>query len=431
MKVIKLMSILLLTVSTCLGQNLLVPGEQIFDEKWMKDSKFEMSYWAIKENQKIEIGSFEVALNVQKNQFSVATKLQFINTDETWIDTCISYKSTFRPIYRASYNKDRDFAINYQNVIKGFYFDKKSKKKKMVNEALKEDFFDFYNYPYLLSYLPLTTGYKKDLVVFDYNPANSNNIKKARIEEVKSNIYLSNHTGEHKVWQISVFEETTNDQYQYYIDKETRRIWKIEILAKGQQLLLLNKELDYNPFTSKFDKKNTLKLIKEGNSVISGQVFARDNHNDGMLKGIAVLNVNKKQFASLGTKIILIPYTDFFKEWLIVNEKSRKKGLRVALPKEAGDCIKTTTVYDNEGHFEFTSLMPGDYLLYTEFGYVHSGTKTEVIGYTDTYINGMFQGSRENTRSYGYSTNAGASIKKIVSISQNGENVSVKLKKTL
>lgn len=177
------MSILLLTVSTCLGQNLLVPGEQIFDERWMKDSKFEMSYWAIKDNQKIEIGSFEVALNIQKNQFSVATKLQFINSDETWIDTCISDKSTFRPIYRASYNKDRDFAINYQNVIKGFYFDKKSKKRKIVNEALKEDFFDFYNYPYLLSYLPLATGYKKDLVVYDYKPANSNNIKKQELKK--------------------------------------------------------------------------------------------------------------------------------------------------------------------------------------------------------------------------------------------------------
>jgi hypothetical protein len=431
MKVIKLLSVFLLYVSVCQGQNLLLPGEQVFDERWMKDSKFEMSYWTIKDNQKEEIGSFEVALSFQKSQFSVFTKLQFINSDEKWIDTCISDKITFKPIYRSSYNKDKDFAIKYQNGIKGFYYDKKSKKRKIVNEMIKEDFFDFYSYPYLLSLLPLTTGYKKDLVVYDYNPESSNNIKKARIEEVKSNIYVSSNTGEHKVWQISVFEETTNDQYQYYIDKETRKIWKIEILAKGQQLLLLNKELDFNPYTVKFDKEKTLKLVKDGNSVISGQAFARDNHNDGMLKGMAVLNVNKKQYAAQGIKIILIPYTEFFKEWLAVNEKSRKKGLKVPLPKEAADCIKTTTIYDNEGHFEFTSLMPGDYLLYTEFGYVHTGIKTEVVGYTDTYINGMFQGSRENTKSFGYSSNAAASIKKIVTITQEGENVSVKLKKTL
>lgn len=431
MKTIQLISIFILYISVCTAQNTISPSDNQLDAQGMKDNQFEMSYWAVKDGRKVEIGSFKVSLSYQKNLFSVYTVLQFTNSDELWIDTCLSDRQTFKPIYRSSFNKDREMVIKYQNEVKGYYVDKKTNKRKIVQEPIKEPFFDFHCYPYLLSMLPLASGYKKNLMVYDYNPENSNNLKKARIEEVRSNIYVSDNTGEHKVWQISVFEESTNDQYQYYIDKETGKIWKIEILAKGQQLLLINKELDHNPYTSRFDKEKTLKLIKDGNSVISGQVFARDNHNDGMLKGMAVLNINKKQFARQGTKIVLIPYTNFFKEWLIVNEKSRKKGLKVALPQDAAACIKTTTVYDNEGHFEFTNLMPGDYLIYTEFGYVHTGVKTEVIGYTDTYINGMFQGSRENTTSYGYSTNAAASVKKIVTINQDGENVSVKLKRTL
>jgi hypothetical protein len=84
----------------------------------------------------------------------------------------------------------------------------------------------------------------------------------------------------------------------------------------------------------------------------------------------------------------------------------------VPLAKDAAACIKTTTVYDQEGHFEFTNLMPGEYLLYTEFGYTHTTTRTEVIGYTDTYINGMFQGSAANTQTYKYGTSAVAGIKK-------------------
>ena len=101
------------------------------------------------------------------------------------------------------------------------------------------------------------------------------------------------------------------------------------------------------------------------------------------------------------------------------------------MPREAAECIKVAPVYDSEGHFEFVNLMPGEYLIYTEFGYTHTGVKTEVTGYTDTYINGMFQGSRENTTAYGYSSNASAAVKKIVTIEKEGEQLTVKLKKTL
>ena len=75
--------------------------------------------------------------------------------------------------------------------------------------------------------------------------------------------------------------------------------------------------------------------------------------------------------------------------------------------------------------------MPGDYLLYSEFGYVHTGIQTEITGYTDTYINGMFQGSTANTESHGYTSNAAATVKKMVTIQKDGDKVSVKLKKTL
>jgi hypothetical protein len=236
-------------------------------------------------------------------------------------------------------------------------------------------------------------------------------------------------TGEHKVWLVNVWEEVKKERYLYYIDKDTRRLWMVEIFSNGQHIIIIDKETDYNPYTNKFDKDATLPLIKNGNGVILGRAFARDNQS--AIKGLAVLNMNKKQYAGSGTSIILIPYTDFFKEWVKLNESSRKKGKSYPLPKEASECIKVASVYDDEGHFEFTGLMPGDYMLYTEFGYVHTATRTEVIGYTDTYINGMFQGSTARTNSYSYGTNATAGIKKVVTIKKDGEKLEVKLKKTL
>lgn len=389
-----------------------------------------MGYYAISEGKKTELCSFVIDIHADNKTLSVFTTLNFLNSSEQWTDTSISDAATFKPIYRSSFNKDREYILKYGREITGHYYDKKTRKRNAVKETATGSYFDSYTYPYLLGLLPLSTGYKKDLAVYEYMPKNSSNIKNARIEEVKNNIYVSEFTGEHKVWQVSVFEEGTNSYYEYYIDKETRRIWKIEVKSKGQQLLLVDKEIDYNPFKTKFNKEETLKLIKSGSAVISGEAFARDNENEGILKGMALLNINKKQYARQGTTIVLIPYTDFFKEWVKLNEASRKKGRGIPLPKEAAECIKTTTVYDDKGSFEFVNLMPGDYLVFTEFGYVHTSRRTEVVGYTDTYVNGIFQGSSANTQSFSYRNNAAASIKKVVTIKKEAEQVSIKLKKT-
>jgi hypothetical protein len=418
-------------VNASQSQSILVPGDNTIEKKWIKSNKSEMGYYMIKGGEMVEICSFVIDIHYENNKLSLYTTLNFLATNEQWKDTSISDANSFKPIYRSSFRKDQEYMLKFGKDVSGNYYDKITKKMTAVKEPIAEPFFDSYTYPYLLGLLPLTAGYKKDLVVYDYKPANTSSIKKAKIEEVKSNIYFSQLTGEHKVWQVSVFEEATNDKYDYYIDKVTRRIWKILIFSKGLELLLVDKEIDFNPFTNPFNKEETVKMIKSGNSVINGQVFARDNENGGLLKGMAVLNVNKKQYAQAGTSVILIPYTPFFKEWIKLNDAAKKKGTAVPLPVGASECIKVTTVYDNEGSFEFVNLMPGDYLLYTEFGYIHTSSRTEVIGYTDTYINGMFQGSSANTTTSRYSSNASAHVKKIVSINKDGEQVTIKLKKTL
>lgn len=412
------------------AQTSLQPGSSAFDKKWIRNGLMEMAYYVVKGGDKTEICSFTINIRSDNKHLAVYTKLQFLHSNEQWIDTCLSDINTFEPIYHSSHSADKEYIFKYGKEVTGYYLDKKTKRRTAVKEPVKGTFFDSYTYPYLLGMLPLVSGYKTNLSIYDYKPENSSNVKKVRIEEVKNNKFVSNLTGEHNVWQVSVFEEGTGDKFEYYIDKDTRRIWRIDIYSKGNQMMLVNKEIDYNPFTTTFNKEETLKLITSGSGVITGQVFARDNQNTGMLKGMAILNINKKQYARAGTSVVLIPYTDFFKEWMDLNEKSRKSGRSIPLPKEATECIKTTTVYDDKGSFEFVNLMPGDYLLYTEFGYVHTYSRTEVVGYTDTYINGIFQGTAENTTTNRYNTNASAAVKKIVTLKKEGENVSVKLKKT-
>jgi hypothetical protein len=424
--------LLILAAEKSYSQIQLAPGANYFNKKIISNSKYEMACFAFSGNQMVEVSSFTVQVVTNAKTTSVYTNLKMLSNNEQYIDTSIADANTFKPVYRSSINPNRVLSLNYDKEITGYYFDKQTKKKNQIREPLKDLFFDSYFYPYVLGSLPLTSGYKANMQVYDYKPENTVNVKTTRIEEVKSNMYKSEMTGEHNVWQLTVFEETTNEKYEYYIDKEDRRLWKIEILAaNGQRFVLLNKEIDYNPFTTAFNKEETLKQIQSGNSVITGVAFARDNENEGALGGKAIININKKQFAQMGTSVILIPYTLYFKEWVALNEKLRKKGRSVPLAKEAAECIKVTTVYDSKGNFEFTNLMPGEYLLYTEFGYSHTSVRTEVVGYTDTYINGMFQGSSANTEVKRYGTNAAASIKKVVTIKKTGEKVSIKLKKTL
>lgn len=432
MKKLLILSALFVIHSAIQAQNILAPDNNTFETAKLKNGRTEMTYFAVNGGPNVEIGSFAIDIASNDKTISVYTTLQFLNSADIWVDTCISDANTFKPIYRSSFSKDNDYVLKYNKEVTGYHYNKQTKKRTTIQDPVTDAFFDSYVYPYFLGLLPLTTGYKKNLAVYDYKPENKTNITKTRIEEVKNNTYVSTLTGEHKVWQVSVFEEATNDKYEYYIDKDSRRIWKIEILAKGQKLLLINKEIDFNPFVNKFNKEETLKLVNSGNSVIIGQAFARDNKNGGALQGMAILNVNKKQFAAKGTVIVLIPYTDYFKEWIKLNEARQKKFRPlIPLPVGARECIKESKVYDDNGNFEFLNLMPGEYLLTVKFTYAHSASETEVVGSRDTYVNGIYQGSNDITTTHNFVASATANVTKIITIKKDGDKESVKLKKTL
>lgn len=428
-KIFWLVAFFLITVEVK-SQEVLKPGSSAFNGQWIREGKSEMGYYLVNGNKKVEICNFTVDLTKSDMGISLYTSLKFLGTDQVWLDTCVLNKDLI-PQYRSSHRGEIDYSLWFTSEITGNYRDKKSNIEIGVKEKFTEPFFESYSYPYLIGMLPLKSGYKAHFPVYEYKPERKENFSLVRIEEVKSSLYVSSLTGEHQVWQISAVEDGTGDLYEYFIDKEDRRIWKIQLRSGNQNFLLLDKEIDFNPFTAKFDKQATMDMITKGTSVIMGEVFARDNENEGALKGMAVLNINKKQHAPQGTSVVLIPYTAYFKEWMELNETARKEGRSIPLAEEAAACIKVTAVYDDKGSFEFVNLMPGEYLLYTEFGYVHTTTQTEVVGYTDTYINGLFQGSSANTETYKYGTNASANVSKTVKISTAGEILTIKLKKTL
>lgn len=402
-----------------------------FDSKQLKSGSYTMACYTVNNGSETAIGTFTIGVNPSGDKLSLTTITALAGLEE-WKDTAVSDLNTFKPIYLASHNTMKDMVVHFGNDITGYHVDKKTGERKQIKEAGNKSFVDSYTYPFLLSLLPLASGYQTDLSVFEYKPTNTDNVKKIVVEEVKNNIYVSKFTGKHDVWEVSVVEPATNDKMICYIDKKTRRLWQLEEFANGQQIRMVDMETDFNSIKAPFDKEATLKMVKGGNAIISGQVFARDfNDNGTVWAKMQVVNIQAKQVAPRGTQVILIPYNDYFKEWIKVNEAQRKKGREgIALSDDAAQCIKSTLVYDDAGHFEFVNLMPGEYLLYTEFSFAHSYSQSEVVGYTDHYINGMFQSTTANTVSRNYSVGSGATVKKVVTVDKPGEKVEVKLKKT-
>lgn len=434
MKKIVLISIVHFLTFLSIGQVKILPGDQSIDLSKLKSESYSMSYLVIEDGAYAEIGKYKTNVLINNQTIELNTNLSFINSNSLWKDSHVADAKTLKPISRTSESDARKLTLAYKNEIIGDLKNNKNGQKSSIKEQIKSAFFDISIYPQIIRALPLNIGYKAIIPVYDYESSSEENrFCNVIINKVKSGNYASTFTGEHDIWEVSVYEESSKHNYQYCIDQKSRKIWKITLIPPtGNAIILKNDESDFNPIKNKFDKKESLAQIKNGKSIISGEAFARDNKNGGSLQGMAVLNVNKKQFAAKGTIIVLMPYTEYIKEWLSTNESRQKKLLpQIPLPEGANECIVETKVYDENGHFEFKNLKPGDYLISTKFVYSHDATKTEVVGFTDNYINDVYQGSDVITESHNFVADARANIKKIVSIKYEGEHVEIKLKKSL
>lgn len=434
MKKIIVFSILHLLIIDTFGQQIILPGDKSINKSLLKSTTQIFDYSNMQNGILTTIGNYKIEINYNNQTLDVSTTLSFNNKNKPWKDRYVADGNTFKPISVESFRSDRSLFLNFGKEVTGTLEHHIRNKKTIIKEKIKDTFFDISIYPFILPTLPLIDGYKAIMPVFDYEALEyDKKFSNIRITGVYSDYHNSSFTGNHNVWRVEVHEESTQNNYQYYIDKKTGKFWKIYFnTIAGNIIELKNNESDFNPLKNKFDFESTIKLTTKGKSTIKGQAFARDNKNGGALKGMAILNVNKKQLAGKGTIIVLTPYTDYFKEWNKFNDSNYKKGLpTLPLPEGAKECAKETTVTDDDGNFEFTNLMPGEYLLTTTFLYEHDATLTTVTGYTNYYMNGIYQGSNAITSSENFVADVKTKIKKVVSIKKDGDIVNTKLKKTL
>lgn len=223
------------------SQNLLTPSKKSFDKKWVNNSKYQMTWYALKDTAKIELGKVTTQITKDKISLTVITHVSMTNMKIPWIDTTVANLKTLKPIRHSSYNMQRDLVLNFGKIVTGFYNDKIKKNIILVNDTTESDFFDSNLYPILIGWLPLKNNYKQDILIYDYNPSAKTGAIKASIKNVGSGLYQTDKSGIRKVWIVSVSDEIGNSENgvsTYYFDKVNRKLWKQEIDVKGRKMMM-------------------------------------------------------------------------------------------------------------------------------------------------------------------------------------------------
>ncbi|ENW21627.1 hypothetical protein [Acinetobacter haemolyticus] len=164
-------------------------------------------------------------------------------------------------------------------------------------------------------------------------------------------------------------------------------------------------------------KQATAEIRPLGNSTITGQAF---------YKG-AILA--KKQYPPKGSQAVgLIWMTDEFKAWY--EQVKRNQKIPEQIPENILKHFMSTRILDDQGHFKFTNLPAGEYILVANFSYEKSVSRTEVVGRTDVYVGNQHIGSNDQIAHWSYVIKEGTSFEKPVTIPKDGDSVNIILDKS-
>ncbi len=232
-----------LTISTLTSnaQNLLTPSKRSFDKNWVKNTNYQMTWYAFRDTAKFEMGKVTTQIYTDKKNLNVVTQVSMKNMKTPWVDSTVSNLKTLKPIRHSSYNMQRDMVLNFGKIVTGFYNDKMNKNRAIVNDTTKLDYFDSNLYPVLIGWLPLANNYTQGISIYDYNPSAKIGVMKASVKNVSSSKYQTDKNGIRDVWVVTVSDEIGNGENgvtTYYFDKADRKLWKQETDANGRKMMM-------------------------------------------------------------------------------------------------------------------------------------------------------------------------------------------------
>ncbi|MDF0717672.1 hypothetical protein PY092_16025 [Muricauda sp. 334s03] len=229
---------LILGTAKSYGQSL-TPENNTFHSELIRPESYQMKWFMLQDTTKIEIGLVTTEIKKMQENTLFITKVDMPSTTSQWVDSTIVRSKDLEPIYHSSYNQNRDMAINFGKRITGYYLDKTSNEKILLDETDSAAFFDSNSYPQLIRWLPLKNHYKQTISIFDFNPKAKTGLLEATIKNVESDMLLINNK-EHDVWKVYVTDDISDNQVisTLYIDKATRSLLKQEMEMPGRKMVM-------------------------------------------------------------------------------------------------------------------------------------------------------------------------------------------------
>ena len=229
---------IILAPITGFSQMLLKPGNPCIEYKRISDEHSTMIWYLMQDTTKIEIGRVSSNIRTDSVNLTVVTTIMMRQSPAPWIDSTIAERNSLKPVYHSSYNNQRDMIIRFDSLVTGYYADKQKNATIAINDRTSLDYFDSNLYPNLIRWLPLKTGFTKDLSIYDYNPNGRTGVMKVSVIAVRQCDYLYQDKELKRVYLVTVRDDISSGTTTYFIDIETRKLWKM-VIASGERKMVL------------------------------------------------------------------------------------------------------------------------------------------------------------------------------------------------
>ncbi|WP_338731186.1 DUF3108 domain-containing protein [Mangrovimonas cancribranchiae] len=217
----------------------LTPLSHSADESLLKSETYVMDWLIVTDTTEVKIG--EVVTQIQKKNavIYIITQVKMKQSKSEWVDSTTVAAESFKPLYHASYNEQRDMVLKFDEQIKGYYLDKKTAIKTEILEETQQPFFDSNFYPQLIRLLPLKDSYSTSISIFDYNPKSKVGVIAATVKNTKKTTLNFNKTSI-PVWKVEVTDDISDNNVlnTYYIDTRTRKLLMHEIDFGGRKMIM-------------------------------------------------------------------------------------------------------------------------------------------------------------------------------------------------
>tara|TARA_R110002051_G_scaffold212635_2_gene277721 strand:+ start:5382 stop:6113 length:732 start_codon:yes stop_codon:yes gene_type:complete len=218
----------------------ITPNCNPFDSDLLKDENYRMIWYLEKDTAKLEIGKISTNIKVHNHNVCVTKSVALVGVHSKWVDTTIAKIKNLKPIYFSSFNEERDMVLKFDEFITGYFFDKKANDKIDIGIVKSNLYFDSNIYPQLIRWLPLKSEYQAVIKIFDYKPYGISGALNVYIMNTVKGEYIASEDDIRSVWIVTVADEIGDGKTinTYYIDTETRKIWKQEVVTAGRKMVM-------------------------------------------------------------------------------------------------------------------------------------------------------------------------------------------------